>query len=439
MPNMVAFILPLPCKLESIMRQKVLFYSYVKLAVASLLVAGLCCLLAFSLKHITEYAQHFLFHQINARSTLYFVLFPSIGITAIYFLRKYAFRNRKNKGIKEIYTTLETRKDHLPFFKIPSHYINGFLTVIFGGSTGVEVSTVVATATVGNQVYKRGLSPLAFKKELICAGVVAGVTVLFGSAIGGWLFAMEVIAKRMQKTVIFSCTVAALLSLVFVHYFDHSFLINMPVQQWQWGALPYMLVLGVLGGLLSTYFTQIVIHCKLWFSHIQSNFIRVNLGAISVGILILFFPSLYGDSYHGLTNMLDMFSNAGTGLVAAVPMTLAILIILKPLAASLTLGAGGDGGVFAPSIVAGAFLGILFAYVCNTYFGTEFLILNFALIGAAAMLSGAIHGPCTAIFLMCNAAPNAYSLIIPLAIGSLIAFLCSKIICPYNVYSYKEA
>lgn len=422
---------------ELIMRRKVLFYSYLKLAVASLLVATLCCLLAFSLKHITEYAQHFLFNEVNNRSTLFFIIFPSVGITAIYFLRKYAFHNRKNKGIKEIYTTLETRKDHLPFFKIPSHYINGFLTVIFGGSTGIEVSTVVATATVGNQAYKRGISPLAFKKELICAGVVAGVTVLFGSAIGGWLFAMEVIAKRMQKTVLFSCTVAALLSLVFVHYFDHSFLISMPAQKWRWGAVPYMLILGVLGGLLATYFTQIVIHCKSWFSHIESNFIRVNLGAISVGVLILFFPSLYGDSYHGLANMLSSYT--ASGIVPAVPVTLALLIFLKPLAASLTLGAGGDGGVFAPSIVAGAFLGILFAYLCNTYFGTEFLVINFALIGAAATLSGAIHGPCTAIFLICNVAPNGYTLIFPLAVGSLIAFLCSKILCPYNVYSYKEA
>ncbi|SJN47265.1 chloride channel protein [Sphingobacterium sp. JB170] len=419
------------------MRRKVLFYSYTKLTVASLLVAILCCLLAFSLKHITEYAQHFLFNEVSSRNSLLFIIFPSVGITAIYFLRKYVFRNRKNKGIKEIYTTLETRKDHLPFFKIPSHYINGFLTVIFGGSTGIEVSTVVATATVGNQAYKRGLSPLAFKKELICAGVVAGVTVLFGSAIGGWLFAMEVIAKRMQKTVIFSCTVAAILSLVFVHYFDHTFLISMPAEKWQWKAIPYMLILGVLGGLLATYFTQIVIHCKTWFAHIESNFIRVNLGAISVGVLILFFPTLYGDSYHGLASMLSSFTT--TEIVTAVPVTLALLIFLKPLAASLTLGAGGDGGVFAPSIVAGAFLGILFAYLCNSYFGTEFLIINFALIGAAATLSGAIHGPCTAIFLMCSAAPNGYALIFPLAVGSLVAFLCSKVLCPYNVYSYKEA
>lgn len=405
--------------------------------IASATVALLCCLLAFSLKFITEHIQHLLFKKIEDHHVLLYIIFPSIGITAIYFFRKYVFQGRKNKGIKEIYTTLETRKDHLPFFKIPSHYINGFLTVAFGGSTGIEVSTVVATATVGNQVYKRKFMPMAFKKELVCAAVVAGVTVLFGSVIGGWLFAVEVIAKKLHKTVLLSCTVAGLVALLFLQHVDQEFIIAMPAQSWKWKALPFMLLLGACGGLLATFFTQIVIHCKHWFANIKSNFIRVNLGALTVGTLILFFPSLYGDSYHGLARMLTIFT--AQDMAHTVPLTLALLVLLKPLAASLTLGAGGDGGVFAPSIVAGAFLGILFAYLCNTYLHTDFLIINFAMIGAAATLSAAIHGPFTAIFLVCSAAPNGYALMLPIALGTFLAFLLSKKLCAYNVYSYKEA
>lgn len=417
------------------MRQKVLFYSYLKLVIAAAAVAALCCMLAFSLKHLTEYVQHFIFNQVQHSSACLFVVFPSIGITAIYFLRKYVFHNRKNKGIKEIYTTLETRKDHLPFFKITSHYINGFLTVVFGGSTGIEVSTVVSTATIGNQMYKRRFMPLAFKRELVCAGVAAGVTVLFGSALGGWLFAVEVIAKKFQKTVLLSCTVSALVAFLFIQNFEPGFLISMPAMEWHWQALPFMVVLGMLSGLLASYFTQIVIYCKKWFSHIESNFLRVNLGALTVGVLILVFPGLYGDSYHGLADMLISFS--GSDAVKAVPYTLAFLVLIKPLAASLTLGAGGDGGVFAPSIVAGAFLGILFAYISNTYFDTSFLIINFALIGAAATLAAAIHGPFTAVFLLCSAAPNGYQLIFPLAVGAFSAYILAKKICTYNVYSYQ--
>lgn len=100
-------------------------------------------------------------------NSLLFIVLPTIGITMIYFLRKYFFRSRKNKGITEIYKTPDQRKDHLPFFKIPSHYLNGFLTVIFGGSTGVEVSTVVASATVGNMAYEQGFSAKMYKRELM--------------------------------------------------------------------------------------------------------------------------------------------------------------------------------------------------------------------------------------------------------------------------------
>lgn len=147
-------------------RQKIITRNYFKLASTSTLV-GLCSAsLAFLLKHLTEFFEHYIFNAVNHYSLVLIVL-PTIGITAIYFLRKYVFKNRKNKGITEIYKTLDKRKDHLPLFKIPSHFINGFLTVIFGGSTGVEVSTVVATAAVGNFAHEKEIFAKAYKRELI--------------------------------------------------------------------------------------------------------------------------------------------------------------------------------------------------------------------------------------------------------------------------------
>src|SRR3970040_559690 len=145
-------------------RQKIINRNYFQLIIISLLVVLCGALLAFSLKKLTEYFEHYLFNAASNYS-IAIILLPTIGITAIYFLRKYVFKNRKNKGITEIYKTLDQRKDHLPLFKIPSHFINGFLTVIFGGSTGVEVSTVVATATIGNFAYKKKLSAKIYKLE----------------------------------------------------------------------------------------------------------------------------------------------------------------------------------------------------------------------------------------------------------------------------------
>ncbi len=389
--------------------------------------------LAFGLKHLTEFLQHQIFTAAGIYSAVY-ILLPSVGITMIYFLRKYLFQNRKNKGITEIYKTLDQRKEHLPLFKIPSHFLNGFLTVITGGSTGIEVSTVVAAATVGNYGYKKEFSARMYKRELICAGVAAGVAVLFASPLAGFLFAMEVIARKIRPSLVISCAVAALTSLVFIRLFDDQTILSTPVTNWTYAALPFFMLLSISGGLLSVYFTWLVTRMKTFFGGITNNFIRVNLGAVAVGLLIFLFPALYGDSYHGLRGLLEVPLD-GSSKTLFLILTLALL---KPLAAALTLGAGGDGGVFAPSIVAGAFLGLCFALVGNTYFGMHLIPVNFALIGAASMLSAALFAPLTSSVLICSLLPGGFMLYLPVLICCFIATQTAKKILPYNVYTYDR-
>ena len=413
-------------------RKKILTQHYFRLIIAAALVGLASALLAFALKHLTEYFEHYLFSYFKGKYTAFFIILPTVGITAIFFLRKYFFQNRKNKGIAEIYKTLDQRKDHLPLFKIPSHFVNGFLTVIFGGSTGIEVSTVVATATIGNYAYEKEFSARMYKRELICAGVVAGVAILFSSPLAGFLFALEVIARKIRKSLVIACSASALVSWIFIELFDSETILSSPVTEWTIAAIPYFIILSILGGILSVYFTLLVTRMKKIFGNISNNFIRVNLGAIAVGTMIYFFPSLYGDSYHGLREILREPLTAPSLTL----LFLVILTVLKPLAASLTLGAGGDGGVFAPSIVAGAFLGLTVAFIGNNMFGLNLIPLNFALIGAAATLSAALFAPFTAVVLICNLLPDGYILFAPILICCFISYAVAKWILPYNVYTY---
>ena len=408
--------------------------NYIKLGASASVVALLSVVMAFSLKHATEFLEHRILSFTEKNFRILFILLPTIGITTIYFLRKYVFFNKKNKGITEVYRTLDDRRDHLPFFKIPSHFINGFITVIFGGSTGIEVSTVVYTAAIGNQIYEKEFSARRYKRELICAGVTAGVAVLFASPLAGFFFAMEVIARKMRATLLYSCAVAAIISGAFIYFFDSTRILPFTVQGWEWYAMPFFIVLSFFGGALSVYFTILVTRMKWIFSRIKNNFIRVNLGAITVGVMLFIFPSLYGDSYLGMHNIIEDASS----VQAVSLLNLLFLALLKPLAASLTLASGGDGGVFAPSIVAGAFLGLLFASLCNQFLYTNLILLNFALVGGAATLSASIYAPITALLLMCNLLPNGFDLFIPILVASLIANAFSKKLLPYNVYSYDQ-
>lgn len=413
-------------------RQKIITRNYFKLTTTSVFIGLLSALLAFSLKHLTEFLEHRIFNSVTNFHPILLIILPTIGITTIYFSRKYLFKNRKNKGITEIYKTLDQRKDHLPLFKIPSHYINGLLTVIFGGSTGVEVSTVVATATIGNFAYEKEFSAKQYKRELICAGVTAGVAILFNSPLAGWLFAMEVIARKINKTLVISCTASALISWLFIYFFDNNTLLPYSIKEWSLHAIPFFVILSLLGGILAVYFTLLVTRMKRLFANISNNFIRVNLGALAVGTLIYFFPTLYGDSYHGLKEVLK----EPLAVSSASLSFLLLIAVLKPLAASLTLGAGGDGGVFAPSILAGAFLGLVVAYIGNHYFDIHLIPLNFALVGAAATLSASLYAPFTSLILICNLLPNGYILFIPILLSCIISNLFSKKLLPYNVYSY---
>ena len=397
-----------------------------------MLTALVCCVLAYILKLLTELIQHQLFNLASSQNMLWFIILPSCGITTIYFLRKYLFQNRKNKGITEIYKTLDQRNDHLPLFKVPSHLLNGFFTVISGGSTGIEVSTVVATATVGNEAYKRDFSAKMYKRELVSAGVVAGVGVLFGSPLVGLFFALEVIARKLNKSLLISCIAAALVTGIFILAGESKPLLPFEVQNWAWKALPFFILLSLFGALLSVYFTVLVIRIKDFFGKIPNNFLRVNLGALLVGVAILFLPFLYGDSYHGLIELIhQVLDNEPVSLLV-----LALLIVIKPLVAALTLGAGGDGGVFAPSIVVGAVLGLFFALICNRFFHTELIPLNFALAGVAATLSSAISAPFTALILVCNLVPNGYVLFLPIFVSSFLGQRIARFILPYNVYTF---
>ncbi|MCO5247324.1 MAG: chloride channel protein [Chitinophagales bacterium] len=403
---------------------------YFYLIVCSLIVAFGSSILAVSLMLLTEYFEKLIFDFAQKRHSFIFIFLPTIGITCIFYLRKYLFKKKRNKGIREIYKTIEQSENFLPFFKVPSHYINGFLTVIFGGSTGIEVSTVVATAALGNNICNKKDSILQYRRELISAGVAAGIAVLFNSPFAGFLFAIEVIAKKLNKSLMISCGVSILIAKIFLMFIQNKPILPVSVKAWNLYALPFMIILSLLGGLLSIYFTFLVTRLKRFFSGINNNFIRVNLGAIAVGTLISFFPFIYGDSYYSLWKLVHHTNTFSVLFLFSIAM-------LKPLASSLTLGAGGDGGVFAPSIVAGAFLGVCFALICNTYFDSSLIILNFALIGAATTLTASIYAPFTSLFLICNLVFDGYHLFLPLLICCLIAHYFAKLIFPYNVYTYS--
>lgn len=390
-------------------------------------------IVADTLKVITEHYEHDFVHRLAENRYLIFFL-PLIGFTTIHILRHFLFKNKPNKGIKEVLDSIGKGGKTLPAFKIPSHYFNGFLTVIFGGSTGIEVSTVVATASIGALSSHKVSLLNRYRTDLVCAGLAAGITALFNAPIAGFMFAFEVFTRKKKKTHLASLTTAIFTSYLLTKYFFYEKVFSFNVTDWHSEALPYFILLGILAGFNSVFLTKCVLFCKQFFGSLQNDLVKILAGSFIISTLVFFFPSLYGEGYAGIKSLTSVAQPSDLYIL----LPFVIVLFLKPIATSVTLGAGGDGGVFAPSLFIGAFLGLITALTLNYFFHLNLIALNFIIIGMAAVLSGSIHAPLTSIFLVCAIADN-YILFIPIVIASLVSWLVAHFIFPYTVYTYKAA
>ncbi|MEO5776505.1 MAG: chloride channel protein [Flavobacterium sp.] len=405
-----------------------------KLIIVSFLISILSAFLAISLKRTTEYLEGVFFLK-AANNTIYMFVFPIVGLLIIHFLREYLFKKKQNKGITEIFDATKSKNKSLPIYKIPSHFVNGLFTVAFGGSTGIEVSTVVSTAAIGAASHRKENVFRNYKTELICVGITAGITILFSSPIAGILFSMEVIAKKTNKIFFLTNIIALTIASALLLLLNEEPLFNVTITSWHFYAIPYFILLGILAGINSVFLTKMVLFFKSQFGKITNGYYKIILGASILSLALFTFPQLYGDGYHA---MKDLFLTPNPIATLGLIVTFIGILILKTIVTSATLASGGDGGVFAPSLFIGAFLGLLLAAVLNTFFHVNVIPINFMIIGMAAVLSASIHAPFTALFLVCGMV-NDYTLFLPILMVCLIAKYTSKMIFPFTVYNYSLA
>lgn len=413
-------------------KKNIPFIKLRKLIIVSVLISFLSAFLGITLKKLTEHYEQIFFNQANLHPILIFV-FPIFGLSVIYFLRQYIFNKKENKGITEIFISTRSKSKHLPGYKIPFHFINGLITVIFGGSTGIEVSTVVATAAIGSVAQRKQNVFKKYKTELICAGIAAGITALFNSPIAGLFFVLEVISRKITRAFIISNVIAVIVAYGLVLLIDEQPLFEIRLTTWHARAIPYFILLGIIAGINAVYLTKCVLFFKNNLNQVKSQYYKILIGSVLLSGSLFFFPELYGEGYHAIKMI---FTNPNKITISSnLLYTFTGIILLKPIATSATLFSGGDGGVFAPSLFIGAFLGLLVALLFNTYLDARVIPLNFMIVGMAAVLSASIHAPFTALFLICGLI-NDYTLFFPILVVCLIAKYTAKFLYPFSVYSY---
>jgi len=406
-------------------------------------------LAAVILKKGVHSIQHFLTEDFYTEyANFLYILYPLIGISAAYVVGKFIFKDVGGHGIPDILFTISKKQSLIPKVKMYSRVFTSALTVGFGGSVGLEAPMLVTGSAIGSNVGT--LVHLNAKKRtlLIGCGAAAAISAIFGAPIGAVIFAIEVILMEISTAsfipLLIASVAGSLTSMLLIGR-DSVFTFNL-IGTFEASHMPYYLLMGILCGLVSLYFSNAVRKTESLMEQLDSQLLRILYGGAILGIIVFFLPPIYGEGYDTLNILIE--GNSGQLLEKSpffslidspylIIIFLISIILVKPIAAAVTLGSGGSGGIFAPSLYVGGILGFLFAYSSNLFnFTIPLPLAHFTLVAMCGVMAGAQHAPLSAIFLIAEIT-GGYELFVPLMFVSAISYITKTAYQKDSVYSLQ--
>ncbi|WPV00796.1 chloride channel protein [Mucilaginibacter sp. cycad4] len=382
----------------------------------------------------------------NISSHLYYhiayVFLPAIGILGTVLYQHLINRDKIEKGIGKVLINIKKNRSNIKANNIYSHLITSSLTIGFGGSAGLEAPIVCTGTAIGSNVGKFfKLTPYE-KTVLLAAGCSAGIAAVFNSPIAGVLFSLEILIGEITIPTFIPLLIASATGVVVSKLLYSGQLFHLVTEGWAMNALPFYVLLGILSGWIAIYISKVGGKLEGGILKKQNRYMRAIVGGVILGLIIAVFPQLFGEGYHYLTEILNGNINVlkeesffADWLSEPLVMLLFIgaLVFSKIIAAGITIGAGGNGGTFAPTVFTGAFLGLFVAFGVNQTGLIHLNTVNFIAVGMAGALAGVLHAPLTAIFLIAEIT-GGYVLFIPLMIVSAISYIISRYSSPHNMY-----
>ena len=420
--------------------------------ILSFLVGIFTAFAALLLKLLIHWIQTLLTENFSTTQANYlYLVYPVIGIFLTGLFVRYVVKDDISHGVTKILYAISQRKSRIKRHNTWSSILASSITIGFGGSVGAEAPIVLTGSAIGSNLgmlFKMENRTLMLLVGCGAAGAVAGI---FKAPIAGVVFTLEVLMIDLTMSsllpLLISSVTAATVSYVltgqeamFQFHLDQTFELQ---------RIPSVILLGILCGLVSLYFTRSMNFLEGVFGRLASPLKKLALGGVMLSVLIFLFPPLYGEGYDTIELLLNGTSNAewdtvmnnslfyGHGNLLVV--YLALIILFKVFASSATNGGGGCGGIFAPSLYLGCITGFVFSHFSNEFSVMPFLPeKNFALMGMAGVMSGVMHAPLTGVFLIAELT-GGYDLFLPLMIVSVSAYLTIIVFEPHSIYSMRLA
>ena len=418
--------------------------------ILSLLVGLVSGTAAFLLKNFIHYVSHFLTRHFKASDESYFYLaYPMIGILITVMIVKYLIKDDISHGISKILSALSKKGSHIKGHNMFSSMITSGFTIGFGGSVGAEAPIVYTGSAIGSYISRVFNLNQNQVRLLIGCGATGAIAGIFKAPIAGVMFTLEVLMLDLTMASLIPLLISGITAATLAYYFmGDTVLFHFAFSnQFNSDNLPWYILLGVLSGFISLYFTRTGMFVESRFKRLKNSTVRLIVGGITLGLLVFFFPSLWGEGYESINKIFlgegaDLLNNSvffdwkGEPLVLL--LILVIILFLKVVAMAITTASGGVGGIFAPTLFMGAVGGYILSLSLNTFFHLNLPHANFALAGMGALMAGVMHAPLLGIFLIAEIT-GGYQLLIPLIISATVSYVTITRFEPHSIYTKRLA
>lgn len=387
------------------------------------------------------------FSSISQVNWLY-LIFPTIGIALTVLFVRYIVRDDISHGIARIFYAISRKKSRIKLHNTYTSVVASATTIGFGGSVGAEAPIVLTGAAIGSNLGRALRLRYNLITLLVGCGAAAAIAAVYKAPIAGFAFVLEVLMLELTFTSVVPLLIAAVTAATMTYLMvgiEPFFGNYTPV--FKLDNVLYYGALGLVGGVLSFYFSRTTMWLEKNFKRYRQVWLKVLIGGSVLGALIFIFPPLYGEGYTSISTLLsgdtsEIFNHSLFYGISDQIWTLLLyiggILFFKIIATTLTNASGGVGGVFAPSLFFGAMMGYLFAVSCNYFFGLSLPIGNFVLVGMAAIMSGVMKAPITSMFLVAELT-GGFQLFLPLMLASAVSFALSYYFEPYSIYTKQLA
>lgn len=393
---------------------------------------------AYLLNLIVEFVRILLFEQTGPVlfqepiSNYLRILYPALGGLAVGLLTYYFSPEVKGHGIPAVMDTVANKGGLIRKRVAFLTSINSGTTIGSGGSAGKEGPIVQIGAAIGSGIGQFFRVSQRRLKILVGCGSAAGLAAVFNAPIAGVVFAVEIILAEFSLTVFTPIVISSVIATAISHSLvGSSPLFAIPAYSLKSPAeFPLYVLMGLVGGVLSVFFIRTLYRIEDFFEERlrAPDYIKPAIGGLLTGIIAFGFPELYGFDD----------SATHTALIGRTEIyLLAMLVVAKILATSFTLGSGGTGGLFTPSLFIGATFGAFYGTVIGRIF-PEIVAPSgaYALVGMGVVVSGTIHAPLSALLIIFEITGD-YNIILPLMLGTVTSTLIARWIEPESIYTMK--